>query len=190
LDIGHWYITKKVEVNSFLSRGGYMAHPSVSIVMGSDSDLPVIEGAFEVLKKFGVEYEVHVISAHRSPDRALEFAKSARKKGVKAIIACAGSAAHLAGVIASHTTVPVIGIPIPSSDLKGLDSLLSTVQMPAGVPVATMGVGKAGATNGAILALQMLALSDNDIREKLDSYKRELAKKVEEADRKLKEKIG
>jgi len=156
--------------------------------MGSDSDMVIAEGAVDILKKFGIAYDVNVISAHRSPERALEFAKNARKRGLKAIIACAGSAAHLAGVLASHTTVPVIGIPSPSSDLKGLDALLATVQMPAGVPVATMAIGKSGAANGAILAIQMMALTDNDLRKKLEEYKCELAKKVEDADKKIKEK--
>lgn len=165
-----------------------MAEPVVSIVMGSDSDMAIVEGAIDILKKFGIAYDVNVISAHRSPERALEFAKDARKRGLKAIIACAGSAAHLAGVLASHTTVPVIGIPAPSSDLKGLDALLATVQMPAGVPVATMAIGKSGAANGAILAIQMMALTDNDLRKKLEEYKCELAKKVEDADKKIKEK--
>jgi phosphoribosylamine--glycine ligase len=166
-----------------------MAHPVISIVMGSDSDASIVEGAIDILKKFGVAYDVNVISAHRSPERALEFAKNARKRGVKAIIACAGSAAHLAGVLASHTTVPVIGIPVPSSDLKGLDALLATVQMPAGVPVATMAIGRSGASNGAVLAVQMLALTDGDLCKKLEEYKRELARKVEDADKKIKEKI-
>ncbi|MDP8262321.1 MAG: 5-(carboxyamino)imidazole ribonucleotide mutase [Candidatus Ancaeobacter aquaticus] len=161
---------------------------SVSIVMGSDSDFPIVESAIDVLKKNGIAYDINVISAHRSPDKALAFAQGAVKKGTKIIIAFAGSAAHLAGVIASHTIIPVIGVPVPSSDIKGLDALLSTVQMPSGVPVATMGLGKAGAVNAAILAMQILSLSDSTLQKKLEEHKKELAQKVDAAEKRVKDK--
>jgi phosphoribosylaminoimidazole carboxylase PurE protein len=155
-------------------------NPVVGIVMGSDSDLPVMEEAERVLDEFGVPYEVTLSSAHRSPDRTIRYAKSAEERGLEVIIVGAGAAAHLAGVIASETTLPVIGIPIDSSPLKGMDSLLSTVQMPGGVPVATMAVGKAGARNAAILAVQILALKSPQLKEALKEYKKRLAQQVEE----------
>jgi len=150
----------------------------VGIVLGSDSDLPVFKGALEFLKKMGVAYELLVSSAHRSPERAANYASKAGERGLKVIIAGAGVAAHLAGVLAAHTTLPVIGVPVASSPLNGFDSLLSTVQMPPGVPVATMGIGKAGAQNAAILATQILALSDSVMGEKLNSFKQEMAESV------------
>ena len=157
----------------------------VGIIMGSDSDLPVMMAAVDFLKKMGVEYEITVASAHRTPARAAEFAETARDRGVKVIIAGAGMAAHLAGVLAAHTTIPVIGVPIDSSSLKGMDSLLATVQMPPGIPVATMAVGKAGAKNGAILACQMLGISDQAMADKLAAFKAEMAAQVDEKARNL-----
>jgi phosphoribosylaminoimidazole carboxylase PurE protein len=154
--------------------------PLVGIVMGSDSDLPVMEEAEEVLNQFKVPYEITLSSAHRSPDRTQRYAKSAEERGLEVLIIGAGAAAHLAGVIASETTLPVIGVPIDASPLKGMDSLLSTVQMPGGIPVATMAIGKAGARNAAILAIQILALKFPDLREALKGYKARLAQEVEE----------
>jgi len=152
--------------------------PRVGVIMGSDSDLPVMEETLKILKKFDIPYEVTVASAHRTPSRAEAFAKSARKKGMGVIIAGAGHAAHLAGVLAAHTTLPVLGVPIDSSALQGLDSLLSTVQMPPGVPVATLAIGKPGAVNAGVLAAQILALSDCELAAKLDQYKKDMADKV------------
>ncbi len=157
----------------------------VGVIMGSDSDLPVMMGAIDFLKKMGVEYEVTVASAHRTPARAAAFAETARDRGVQVIIAGAGMAAHLAGVLAAHTTIPVIGVPIDSSALKGMDALLATVQMPPGIPVATMGIGKAGAKNGAILACQILAVSDVSMQDKLADFKKEMAAQVDEKARNL-----
>jgi len=159
--------------------------PLVGIVMGSDSDLKVMEEAVAVFKKFDIPYEMTVASAHRSPDRAAAFAASAKKRGIKIIIAGAGMAAHLAGVLAAHTTLPVIGVPIDASALQGLDALLSTVQMPPGVPVATVTIGKAGARNAAILAVQILALSDPELTDMLDTFKKEMAAQVEQKAEKL-----
>ena len=159
--------------------------PAVGIVMGSDSDLKVMEEAVAVFKKFDIPYEMTVASAHRSPDRAAAFAASAKKRGIKIIIAGAGMAAHLAGVLAAHTTLPVIGVPIDASALQGLDALLSTVQMPPGVPVATVTIGKAGARNAAILAVQILALSDPKLADMLDTFKKEMAAQVEQKAEKL-----
>lgn len=152
----------------------------IGIVMGSDSDLPVMQGCVDFLKKMEIPYEITVASAHRSPARAMEYASSAKDRGLKVIIAAAGMAAHLAGVLAAHTTLPVIGVPVDSSSLNGLDALLSTVQMPPGVPVATMGIGKAGAKNGAILAAQILALADEGLAARLAAFKDEMAREVEE----------
>lgn len=152
--------------------------PVVGFLVGSKSDLKYAEKGVRLLEEFGIPYDLQVISAHRTPDRAAQYARDAESSGLKVIIAAAGAAAHLAGAIAAHTTLPVIGVPIPSSDLKGLDSLLSTVQMPAGIPVATMAIGEAGATNAAILAAEILALSDSALVEKLHRYRKELAKKT------------
>ena len=163
-----------------------MSKPLVSIVMGSDSDLEIMREAGKILDEFGIAYEMDVTSAHRSPDRTAEFARNARANGLRAIIAGAGGAAHLAGVIAAHTTLPVIGVPIPSTSLQGMDSLLATVQMPAGIPVATVTIGKPGATNAGILAAQMIGLADAEVAKKLDAYKGKLAKGVEEKSKKLK----
>lgn len=152
--------------------------PLVGVAMGSPSDGDIMEGCFEVLKEIGIPHEVRVISAHRMPDRTREFAESAVARGLEVIIAGAGWAAHLAGFIAAHTTLPVIGIPIDSSPLKGLDALLSTVQMPAGIPVATMAIGKGGARNAAVFAAQILALKYPAIGEKLRDYRRNLTEKA------------
>lgn len=160
--------------------------PLVSIVMGSDSDLDIMREAANSLEGFGIAYEIDVTSAHRSPDRTAEFARGAAGRGIRVIIAGAGGAAHLAGVIAAHTTLPVIGVPIPSGALNGLDSLLATVQMPAGIPVATVAIGKAGATNAGILAAQILGLSSSSLGKKLKDHKQQLANSVEEKSKKLK----
>ncbi len=162
------------------------AKPLVAIVMGSDSDLEIMREAGKALEEFGIAYEMDVTSAHRSPARTSHFARSAAERGIKVIIAGAGGAAHLAGVIAAETTLPVIGVPIPSTSLGGLDSLLATVQMPAGIPVATVAVGKAGATNAGILAAQMLALGDPELAHKMKGHKEKLARGVEEKSKKLK----
>jgi phosphoribosylamine--glycine ligase len=159
--------------------------PKVGIVMGSDSDYKVMEETVAALKKFDIPFEMTVASAHRSPEKAYEFASSARKRGLKVIIAGAGHAAHLAGAIAAYTSLPVIGVPIDSSALQGLDSLLSTVQMPPGIPVATVAIGKPGARNAGILAAQILAVSDAGLEKMLDNYKKEMAAKVEEKASKL-----
>jgi phosphoribosylamine--glycine ligase len=157
----------------------YQVKPQVGIVMGSDSDLPVMEGAVAMLKKFGIPFEMTVASAHRTPERAARFAAEARQRGIKVLIAGAGHAAHLAGALAAQTTLPIIGVPIDSSNLQGLDALLSTVQMPPGIPVATVAVGKPGATNAGILAAQILAVADAQIAARLEEYKKEMASQVE-----------
>jgi 5-(carboxyamino)imidazole ribonucleotide mutase len=164
--------------------------PLVSIVMGSDSDLEVMREAGRALEEFGIAYEMDVTSAHRAPRKTAEFARSAAGRGVKIIIAGAGGAAHLAGVCAAESTLPVIGVPIPSSSLQGLDALLATVQMPAGIPVATVAIGKAGAYNAGVLAAQMLALSDKSLAAKLAAHKVKLAKSVDEKSAKLKASRG
>jgi phosphoribosylaminoimidazole carboxylase PurE protein len=164
-----------------------MGKPLVSVVMGSDSDLEIMREAGKALDDFGIAYEMDVTSAHRSPERSAEFAKNAAGRGIRVIIAGAGGAAHLAGVIAAHTTLPVIGVPIPSTSLNGMDSLLSTVQMPAGIPVATVAIGKPGATNAGILAAQIIGLADESVAKKLAAHKEKLAKGVEEKSRKMRE---
>ena len=148
----------------------------IGIIMGSDSDLPVVEKAINTLKEYGVPYEVHVFSAHRTPIEAAQFSKNARANGFGAVIAAAGMAAHLAGAIAANTTLPVIGIPVKSKNLDGMDALLSTVQMPTGIPVATVAID--GAANAAILAIQMLAIEDNELADKLDDARKKGAEKV------------
>ena len=163
------------------------ASPQVGIVMGSDSDLKVMEGALGIFKKFGVTIEMTVASAHRSPQRAAEYASSARERGLKVIIAGAGHAAHLAGVLAAHTTLPIIGVPIDSSCLQGLDALLATVQMPPGIPVATVSIGKPGAKNAAILAVQIMAAADEALAAQLAAFKQEMADQVEKKAEKLKD---
>lgn len=159
----------------------------VAIIMGSDSDLPVVKGAVQKLKEFDVPFEVHVMSAHRTPDEAAEFSRNAVKNGFGVIISAAGKAAHLGGVLAAHTILPVIGIPIKSSTLDGLDALLATVQMPGGIPVATVAID--GAANAAILAVQMLALSDEILSDKLTAMKKQMAEAVMEKDKKISQEI-
>jgi phosphoribosylaminoimidazole carboxylase PurE protein len=151
----------------------------VSVVMGSDSDLPIMTEATKVLEEFGISYELILTSAHRTPLRTTKFAASAAGRGVKIIIVGAGAAAHLAGVIASQTILPVIGVPINATSLNGLDALLSTVQMPGGIPVATMAIGKAGAKNAALFAARILAVENKELSSKLSSYVKKMARDVE-----------
>jgi phosphoribosylaminoimidazole carboxylase PurE protein len=160
-------------------------NPKVGILMGSDSDLEVMREAEKRLESLGVAYETRIMSAHRTPEKAAQYAATAAERGLQAIICGAGAAAHLAGAIAANTTLPVIGIPIDSSSLKGLDALLATVQMPAGIPVATMAIGKAGAANAGIFAAQIVARTDPQVSAKLAEFKKEMAAGVEERDRKL-----
>lgn len=162
----------------------------VGVIMGSDSDYPVMAEAGRMLAKFGIGFEVEVVSAHRSPARAAEYAETAAKRGLKAIIVGAGGAAHLAGVVAALTTVPVIGVPMAATSLNGMDSLLATVQMPGGVPVATMAIGKPGATNAGIFAAQILATSDAQTARALAEYKKELAASVAEKSARLKRELA
>ena len=158
----------------------------VSVVMGSDSDLPVMEEAVRVLAEFAIPHELFLTSAHRTPERTTVFARGAAKRGVKIIIVGAGAAAHLAGVIASQSLLPVIGVPIDATALRGLDALLATVQMPGGIPVATMAIGKAGAKNAALFAIRILALVDKDLQKKLKSYICKMASDVERKHENLK----
>jgi 5-(carboxyamino)imidazole ribonucleotide mutase len=158
----------------------------VSVVMGSDSDLPVMEESVKVLTEFAVPHELYLTSAHRTPERTTAFARSAAKRGVRIIIVGAGAAAHLAGVIASQTLLPVVGVPIDATSLKGMDALLATVQMPGGIPVATMAIGKAGAKNAALFAVRILALEDDSLQKKLQSYARKMASEVERKHENLK----
>jgi phosphoribosylaminoimidazole carboxylase PurE protein len=162
------------------------SQPVVGIVMGSDSDLAVMSETAQTLKMFGVPFEIEISSAHRSPARTAEYARTALARGLKVIIVAAGGAAHLGGVIAAETTLPVIGVPIPSTTLAGLDSLLSMVQMPGGVPVACVSIGKPGAVNAAIFAVEILATSDAALARKLAEYKDELARAVAEKSAKVK----
>jgi phosphoribosylamine--glycine ligase len=164
--------------------------PRVAIVMGSDSDLDVMQAAAATLERFGIGYEITVASAHRSPGRAADLAATAHQRGIRTIIAGAGHAAHLAGVLAAHTTLPVIGVPIDSSCLKGWDALLSTVQMPPGIPVATVSIGKSGAKNAAILAAQILALGDADLAGRLVAFKAQMAAEVEEKAKKVEQRTA
>jgi phosphoribosylamine--glycine ligase len=157
--------------------------------MGSDSDMGVMQSAADVLKDFGVAFEITVASAHRSPQRAAVWASTAPERGIKVIIAGAGHAAHLAGAMAAHTSLPIIGVPIDSSCLQGMDALLATVQMPPGIPVATMAIGKPGARNAGILAVQILALADAGLSKKLAEYKQDMAAKVEQKAQKLENSI-
>lgn len=159
--------------------------PQVVVLMGSDSDWPVMQETVRTLESFDVKCDVGVLSAHRTPERATAVASDAAGRGVKVIIAAAGSAAHLAGVLAAHTTLPVIGVPMKGGALDGLDALLSTVQMPAGIPVATVALGKAGAVNAALLAVQILALSDTRLAKMLLAHKQSLKRKVDEANKRL-----
>lgn len=160
----------------------------IGIIMGSDSDLPVVEKAIDMLKEFGVPYEVHVFSAHRTPVEAADFSKNARANGFGAIIAAAGMAAHLAGAIAANTTLPVIGIPVKSTTLDGIDALLSTVQMPPGIPVATVAIN--GAANAALICIQILAVEDASLAKKLDDKRASDAKKVLEKNKAVEEKFN
>lgn len=155
-----------------------MATPLVGIVMGSDSDWPTMEHAAKQLKAFGIPYEARVLSAHRTPDHAVRFAEEAQGRGMRCIIAGAGGAAHLAGVLAAKTTLPVLGVPMPSKHLQGLDSLLSTVQMPAGIPVATFAIGEAGAANAALFVVALLAGTDPALAEKLRAFRKSQEEKV------------
>jgi phosphoribosylaminoimidazole carboxylase PurE protein len=157
----------------------------VAVIMGSDSDLPVMEGCISVLKEFEVPHEVRILSAHRTPDVTAEFAAGAESKGFDVIIAAAGGAAHLAGAVAAQTTLPVIGIPLAATSLGGFDALLSTVQMPPGIPVATVSLGKWGAKNAALLALEILALSDANVKKKLKAFRKSQTAKVIEKDQGL-----
>lgn len=156
------------------------AAPLVSVVMGSDSDLSVMEEAVAILNAFGIPNELYLTSAHRAPERTTAYAVGAAARGVRIIIAGAGAAAHLAGVIASQTALPVIGVPIAATSLGGLDALLSTLQMPGGIPVATMAIGKAGAKNAALMAVRILALTDKALGKKLDGYVENMAREIEE----------
>ena len=158
----------------------------VGVLMGSDSDWPKIKGVAEALDEFGIGYEVNVMSAHRTPKKVAKYAESARSRGIKVMICAAGGAAHLAGVVAAHTTLPVIGIPVPTELSGGLDSLLSTVQMPGDIPVATVGVGMGGPRNAGLLAVQILATADASLREKLVQFRKELVRKIEAKNEKLK----
>ena len=164
--------------------------PRVGIVMGSDSDWPKIKKAAAALAEFGVPYEVRVMSAHRTPHVVSEYAETARQRGLEAIIAAAGGAAHLAGVVAAHTTLPVIGLPVPTPDLGGLDSLLSTVQMPGDVPVASMAVGLGGPRNAGLFAVQILATADAGLRDKLAEFKQKLTQQIAAKDAAIQKEIG
>jgi len=157
----------------------------VAVIMGSDSDLPVVEAAFPIFDKFGINYTKNVMSAHRTPHDVIEFIKNSENNGCKVFIAAAGMAAHLAGALAAHTVRPVIGIPIESGGMGGIDSLLSTVMMPPGVPVATVAVGKSGAKNSAILAIQILATSNDELQQKLVNFKEDMKNEVLEKNSKL-----
>jgi len=159
--------------------------PLVGILMGSDSDLPTMQEAGKLLEEFGVPHELRICSAHRTPDRLTRYAGEAEGRGIRVLIAGAGGAAHLAGVLAAHLTLPVIGVPMDSGPLSGLDALLSTVQMPGGVPVASVAIGRAGARNAALLAIQILALSDARLKRKLADYRARMAAEVDAKDRQI-----
>jgi len=156
--------------------------PAVAVLMGSNSDLPVVESSFKIFKEFGIEFEAHVMSAHRTPADACKFAEEAEAKGFKVIICVAGMAAHLGGVVAAHTILPVIGLPMASEPFNGMDALLATVQMPPGIPVAAVTSGKAGGKNAALYAVSILALSDAEIARKLKQFRVEQTAKVKSAD--------
>ena len=166
------------------------AKPEVGIVMGSDSDWPIVKTATETLENFGIAYEVRVISAHRTPDEASEYARTAIKRGLKIIMSAAGGAAHLGGVLAAHTTLPVIGIPIKGGALNGIDSLLATIQMPSGIPVATVTLGSAGPVNAAIFAAQILALSRPALARKMKTFKTTLKRKVTKGDARVQSELN
>ena len=167
-----------------------MNDPQVLIVMGSDSDVSIMEEASKVLDQFGVAWEMRVSSAHRSPAKTSALVKGAAPRGIKAIIAGAGVAAHLAGVVAAETTLPVIAVPIPGGALNGVDALYAMVQMPGGIPVATMAIGKAGAKNAGLFAVQLIALSDSGLAERLVAYRAAMAQEVEEKDQALQARLG
>jgi 5-(carboxyamino)imidazole ribonucleotide mutase len=167
-----------------------MASPLVALLMGSDSDLPTVKEACNVLRSFGVLFEVRVLSAHRTPDDLVAYVRDAERKGIRIFIAAAGGAAHLAGVVAAHTTRPVIGIPIQTSSLNGLDSLLSIVQMPGGIPVATMAIGNAGARNAGLFAIQVLALADAELAEKLIQQRTEQVTLVRQRDQRVQQELA
>jgi len=167
-----------------------MGKPKVLMVMGSDSDVPVMEEAAKILRQFGVPFEMRISSAHRCPDKTAQLSAEAEGRGVKVIIAGAGVAAHLAGVMAAGTILPVIGVPIGGGAINGVDALYSTVQMPGGIPVATVAIGKAGAKNAGILAVQMLALSDASLVRKLKEFRESMAQEVDAKDRELQEKLS
>lgn len=181
------YCRRDIGAKAIMRKGEMSTKPVVGIVMGSDSDLPVMKAAADFFKEMGIAYEMTIASAHRTPERAVNYARTARERGLKAIIAGAGMAAHLAGVLSSHTDLPVIGVPLDASPLQGLDALLATVQMPPGIPVATMGIGKAGARNGAVLVARMLALHDEGVAERLVRFRENMVKEVEEKARRLEE---
>src|SRR3989338_6187491 len=161
-----------------------MSKPKVALLVGSDSDIPTMQEGIDVLKKLQISYALHIYSAHRTPDQTLQFAQTAHEQGFRVIIAGAGMAAHLAGVVAAHTLLPVIGVPMEGK-LQGLDALLSTVQMPKGVPVGTVAIGKTGALNAALLAAQILALSDEGLLKRLRSYRSSMERDVLDKDKKL-----
>ena len=164
--------------------------PQIAILMGSKSDLPSLKGCFDILKKFGLDYTARVLSAHRTPDEAADFAKNAEKDGVKVILCAAGMAAHLGGVIAAHTILPVVGIPMASEPFKAMDALLAMVQMPPGIPVATVTAGSAGSKNAALLAISILALSDKTLAEKLHAFREEQKEMVLKADASIMDEIA
>lgn len=164
-----------------------MANPRVGLIMGSDSDWPTVEPAADVLTKFGIPFEVGVVSAHRTPEKMLDYAKTARSRGLEVLVACAGGAAHLPGMVAAATPLPVIGIPRALKNLDGLDSLLSIVQMPAGVPVATVSID--GAKNAGLLAARILASGDAEVADKMEAYQKDMAAAVEEKDARLRDKL-
>jgi len=166
------------------------AAPQVAILMGSDSDWPKIKSVGTALDEFGVGWQAHVMSAHRTPDRVAEFARGAAGRGLKVIVAAAGGAAHLAGVVAAHTTLPVVGLPVPTPDLGGLDSLLSTVQMPGDVPVVSVAVGMGGPRNAGLFAVQILALSDSGLQEKFVRFKQQITEKVARKDEALQQSLS
>jgi len=175
-----------LDIEHSTDKGKNMAKKfQVAVVMGSDSDLGVMKETLHTLNEFAISYEAKIMSAHRSPDMTMEFTKSAEKRGIKIIIAAAGGAAHLAGVIASHTTLPVIGVPMDTKALSGIDSLFSTVQMPSGIPVATVAIGPAGAKNAAILAAEILALNDSKLKRMLKSIKKKLVENVKAKNKKV-----
>jgi len=170
------------EENKTTDADGSSTPPLVAVIMGSKSDWDTMSAASETLTQFGIAHECRVLSAHRSPTLAAEFAASAESRGLQVIIAGAGGAAHLAGVMAAHTILPVLGVPMKSDALKGMDSLLSTVQMPAGIPVGTLAIGKAGSTNAALLAVAIMANGNSNLREKLRQYRHQLEQKIRETD--------